>query len=86
MRLKLTEGPEGAPNFCYGTEDADTGESVDFVQSDWGYPDLASKLGAELPDPDEVGVSAYLVAAGKWLEAHDGETFTVPDDAEVIDN
>ena len=84
MKLQLIQGPEGSPNSCFGTEN-EAGESVDFVQYDWGCPDLVNKLGGELPDPDEVGREAYLVAAFNWLEQHDGEEFDVADDAEVID-
>lgn len=78
MKLTLVCGPEGSPNFCFGTYD-ENDKNIDFVQSDWDYPGLAEKLGAILPDPDEVGISAYLVSAYNWLSENDGETFDVYD-------
>jgi hypothetical protein len=85
LRLRLIQGPEGSPNFVYGTENDDTGDSVDYVQYDWGYPSLVSKLGGELPEENTVSTTAYLTAAHDWLEKHEGEVFDVSADAEVID-
>jgi hypothetical protein len=44
-KVRLECGPEGSPNFCFGLYDVETGESVEFVQSDWDYPGLASLFG-----------------------------------------
>lgn len=35
MKVRLEQGPEGSPNFCFGLYDVATGESLEFVQSDW---------------------------------------------------
>lgn len=77
MRLLLVQGAEGSPNSSFGVYDYDNDTEVDFVQSDWGWPDLAQKLGAVLPDPDDVGVAEYHSVAWDWLAAHDGEVFEV---------
>ncbi len=50
MRVKLICGPDGSPNFCFGLYtgrglNSGGGECVEFIQSDWGYAYLASKLG-----------------------------------------
>lgn len=60
-RVQLIQGPEGAPNFCFGlygrelrTRGPRKGEPRDrgpfarcivFVQTDWDYPALASRFG-----------------------------------------
>jgi hypothetical protein len=44
MKVHLIQGPEGSPNFCFGLYDANEG-CVEFIQTDWDYPGLASRLG-----------------------------------------
>lgn len=46
-RLTLRQG-HNAPRFCFDLYDAETGESVAFVQSDWNYPSLAQSCGWSL--------------------------------------
>lgn len=54
--VTLKQGPEGSPNFCFGLY-AEDGADVAFVQNDWDYPGLASRLGWSValvngPDPE----------------------------------
>lgn len=54
--LTLKKGPEGAPNFCFGLYDEDDNCET-FVQTDWEYASLASRLGwspalVHGPDPE----------------------------------
>lgn len=44
-KVRLVQGPEGSPNFCFGLVDAATGAEVLFVQSDWDWAGLASAFG-----------------------------------------
>jgi hypothetical protein len=79
---KLIQGPEGSPNFCFGLY-ADDGECLEFVQSDWEYPSLASRFGF-VPcecgctdgtvDCEHKTVSQILSEAFDFLAARDGET------------
>ena len=53
-KLTLRCGPEGSPNFCFGLY-TDAGECETFVQTDWDYAGLASRLGwavSEVKGPD----------------------------------
>jgi hypothetical protein len=87
-KLRLEQGPEGAPNFCFGLYDADTGECAVFVQSDWDYPGLASSFGFV---PCECGrtdgtidcphkrASDMIAAAFDFLAEHDGEVIESAD-------
>ncbi len=90
MRVRLEQGPEGAPNFCFGLyavrsrDGYKRGECVQFVQSDWDYAGLASSLGWV---PCECGctdgtvacahrtVSEMLSDAFDYLSERDGQTF-----------
>lgn len=91
MRVKLEQGAEGAPNFCFGvyatTNEAGyrTGDCVEFIQSDWEYAPLASQFGW-IPcrkcgatdgtvDCPHRNVSEMLSEAFDFLEARDGRTF-----------
>lgn len=49
-KLRLEQAPEGSPNFCFGLYDAETGECVQFVQSDWDYAGLAQSFGWQLSE------------------------------------
>lgn len=86
-RLRLEQAPEGAPNFCFGLYDVETGDCAIFVQSDWDYPGLASSFGFV---PCECGATDGTVdcahkratdmisAAFDFLAAHDGEEIDDP--------
>lgn len=88
MSVRLVQGPEGAPDFCFGLYDTATGESLEFVQSDWDYAGLASRLGWT---PCECGatdgtvdcphhtVSDMLSSAFDYLAERDGEEFDLDD-------
>jgi len=88
MRVILEQGPQGSPNFCFALTAADTGECVEFVQSDWDYAGLASSLGW---CPCECGhtdgtvdcahrkVSEMLSEAFDFLAERDGQTFDLSD-------
>jgi hypothetical protein len=84
MLVKLLQGPEGSPNFCFGLYDVATGECREFVQSDWDFAGVASSLGWEacpcertdgtVPCPHRT-VSVMLSEAFDYLAARDGEVF-----------
>lgn len=80
---RLEQGPEGSPNFCFGLYDVETGECLEFVQSDWDYPGLADRLGWPGCASDAIG--ERLTAAFDFLAEHAGEEFdldaTPADDA-----
>lgn len=88
MHVLLWQGPEGSPNFCfgiyahgpgrYGGKDYQDEDCVDFVQNDWGWADLAEKLG--WTPPEDKSRSDQLSDAFDWLEAHDGQHFEIGDD------
>lgn len=79
MRVRLNQC---SPNFCFELIDVETGESVEFVQSDWDYPGLASMFGYV---PCDCGAtdgtvdcvhktaSEMISEAYDWLADHDGE-------------
>ena len=85
MKVRLEQGPEGSPNFCFGLYD-ETGKCVQFIQIDWDYAPLASSLGWI---PCECGatdgtvdcktcgriVSQMLSEAFDYLAERNGETF-----------
>jgi hypothetical protein len=74
-RVVLVCGPEGSPNFCFGLYRVDEPHGcLEFVQSDWDYPGLASRLGWG-PGTEPEDVDAHLAEAYDWLVAHDGEEF-----------
>lgn len=82
MKVKLIQGPEGAPNFCFGLYEH--GECVEFVQSDWDYAPLASRLGwvpcecghtDGTVDCEHRTASEMLASAYDYLAEHDGEKF-----------
>jgi hypothetical protein len=88
MQVILDQGPEGAPNFCFGLYAADSGECVEFVQSDWDYAGLASILGwcpCECGHTDGTvscahrSVSEMLSEAFDFLAERDGEAFDLAD-------
>ena len=84
MKVILEQGPEGSPIFCFGLYAADSGECVEFVQSDWDWAGLASSLGWT---PCECGstdgtvacahrtVSEMLSEAFAFLAERDGQQF-----------
>jgi len=88
VKVILEQAPEGAPNFCFGLYDADSGECLEFVQSDWDYVGLASSLGWR---PCECGatdgtvdcthrtVSEMLTEAFDYLAERDGQAFDLSD-------
>lgn len=104
MRVQLVQGPEGAPNFCFGLYYARTtcpdckrkwarcecgnSECVEFVQSDWDYAGLASRLGWEAcecgatdgtVDCPHKKRSDMLSAAYEFLAERDGHIFELED-------
>lgn len=83
MKYRLEQGPEGAPNFCFGLYD-EAGECAVFVQSDWDYAGLASSLGWQpchcgftdgTVDCEHRKVSEMLSDAFDFLAERDGEEF-----------
>lgn len=82
MTVTLEQGPEGAPNFCFGLYAGD--ECVEFVQTDWNYPSLAASIGFV---PCECGATDGTVdcvhktatqmisAAFDYLAERDGQSF-----------
>ncbi len=79
IKVRLVQGPEGAPSFCFGLyvvngrppghkrRDDESGykrgECVLFVQSDWDYASLACSLGWS---PCECGRSDGTVNCEHW--------------------
>ena len=88
MNVRLEQGPEGSPNFCFGLYNSDDGECLAFVQSDWDWAGLASSLGW---CPCECGrtdgtvkcahrtVSEMLSEAFDYLAERDGHEFDLSD-------
>jgi hypothetical protein len=88
MQVILEQGPEGSPGFCFGLYAADSGECVEFIQSDWDYAGLASSLGW---CPCECGatdgtvncahrtVSEMLSEASDYLSERAGQVFDLAD-------
>lgn len=87
MKVMLEQGPEGAPNFCFGLYRRVNQYRTDcivFIQSDWDYAGLASSLGW---CPCECGhtdgtvncahrtVSEMLSEAFDYLAERDGQIF-----------
>ena len=88
MPVRLEQGPEGSPNFCFGLYDVETGECLNFVQSDWDYAGLASSLGWAPCDCGRTDgtvncehrtVSEMLSEAFDYLSERDGEEFELSD-------
>ena len=90
MRVRLEQGPEGAPNFCFGLyavryqDGHRPGDCVLFVQSDWDWAGLASSLGwVPCPCGHTDGtvdcahrtVSEMLSEAFDFLAERDGQRF-----------
>ena len=82
MKVTLQQGPEGAPNFCFGLYD--DGRCVQFIQSDWDYAGLASSLGwvpcecgrtDGTVDCEHKKVSEMLSSAFDYLAERDGDEF-----------
>lgn len=84
--IRLIQAPSGSPNFCFELIDAETGDSLHFVHSDWDYAGLASTLGWRpcpcgrtdgTVDCPKCGltVSEMLSEAFDFLTERDGETF-----------
>lgn len=83
MKIRL-ERPSNAPNFCFEVIDVETGESVEFIQSDWDYAPTATTFGWQ---PCECGgtdgtvdcvacdrkVGDMLAEAYDYLCDHEGE-------------
>lgn len=87
MKIRLEQGPEGAPNFCFGLYTPD-GDCVEFVQSDWDYAGLASRFGWEAcecgatdgtVDCSHRHVSEMLSEAFDFLAELDGVEFEMED-------
>jgi len=49
MKVLLSCGKD-SPNFCFTLTDTETNEDIQFVQTDWEYPSLATSLGWSLQD------------------------------------
>jgi hypothetical protein len=88
MKVRLEQGPEGSPNFCFGLYDVATGESLEFVQSDWDYAGLASRLGWQAcecgatdgtVDCPHHSVSEMLSSAFDFLAEKAGDEFEIND-------
>lgn len=88
MKVILERGPEGAPNFTFGLYDADTGECIEFIQSDWDYAGLATSLGwcpCECGRTDGTvdcahrSVSKMLSEAFDYLVERNGQVFDLSD-------
>ena len=85
--LRLEQGPEGSPNFCFGLYN-ETGACALFVQSDWDYAGLASMLGwTPCPcghtdgtvDCGHRKVGDMLAEAFDYLSERDGQEFELLD-------
>ncbi len=88
MRVILQQGPEGAPNFCFGLYTEDTGECLEFIQSDWDYPSIASRLGFSACECGHTDgtvdcahrkVSEMLAEAFDYLAERAGDLFDLAD-------
>ena len=88
MRVILHQGPEGSPNSCFGLYCEETGECMEFIQSDWDWAALASNLGwlsCECGRTDGTvacdhrKVAAMLAEAFDYLSERDGQTFDLSD-------
>jgi len=88
MKIRLEQGPEGAPNFCFGLYDAATGECFEFVQSDWDYAGLAARCGWQACECGATDgtvncehrkVSEMLSEAFDFLAERDGLEFEMED-------
>lgn len=88
MTVILEQGPEGAPNFCFGLYSSDSGECVEFIQSDWDWAGLASSLGWQACECGRTDgtvkcvhrtVSEMLSEAFDFLAERDGQTFDLAD-------
>lgn len=44
MKVRL-QRPSDVPNYCFEVVNAETGEELEFCQSDWGYAPLARIFG-----------------------------------------
>ncbi len=66
-RFKVIK-PNNAPNFCFEKVDAETGESIQFIQSERDRIDLALYMGWEGEQFDAGG-------AFDFITAHLGEVF-----------
>lgn len=87
--VKLIRGPEGSPNFCFGLYAEETGECLEFVQSDYELASLAARFGwrpcKKCDKSDGTvkckhrSVAAMLADAFDFLSAHDGEVFEIYD-------
>lgn len=87
MKVRLEQGPEGSPNFCFGLYD-EAGECIEFVQSDWDYAGLASRFGWTPCDCEATDgtvkcphrtVSEMLADSFDFLSARDGDEFEIED-------
>lgn len=72
MKATLTQC---SPNFCFDLLD-ETGKSIQFVQSDWDYPGLASMLGWDIQQvskevEDDAG-NAITIGGGCLHDSTDG--------------
>jgi hypothetical protein len=88
MKVILEQGPENSPNFCFGLYVEETGECLEFIQSDWGYAGLATSLGwcpCECGRTDGTidcahrSVSEMLSEAFDYLAERDGQAFDLSD-------
>lgn len=84
MKVTLKQSPEGSPNFCFGLYETESNACVEFVQSDWDYSWLASRLGwvaCECGKTDGTvdcphrKVSEMLADAFDFLAERDGQEF-----------
>lgn len=88
MKVTLEQGPKGASNFCFGLYADDTGECIEFIQSDWDWAGLAASLGwcaCECGHTDGTvdcahrKVSEMLSEAFDYLAERAGQTFDLSD-------
>ena len=88
MKVRLAQGPEGSPNFCFGLYNVVTNECLEFVQSDWDWAGLASRLGwvpcecgrtDGTVDCEHQAVSDMLSSAFDYLSEREGEVFELSD-------
>lgn len=85
MLVILLQGPEGSPNFCFGLYEArKNGKCLEFIQSDWDYAGLASRLGWSpcrcgrtdgTVDCQHKKAGEMLADAFDFLRARDGRRF-----------